>query len=708
VPEVSAIVVSYQTPELLRRCLELLTRERGQREIEILVVENHSGDASPEVARSFPGVRLLETGRNLGFAGGVNRGLELAKGRFLLVLNPDVEITPGAIDTLVDHLERHPEAGVAAPKLLNSDGSLQYSCRRDYTFLTVLLRRTFLGRLFPNAAALRHHLMQDFDHEEVRAVDWVSGAAMMVRAEAIADVGPMDERYFLYFEDVDWCTRMRARGWKVEYVPQAVMTHHWQRESRGLSGAARRHIQSGLRFLDRWSLLLYVTRRYQAVWSTFALVATDILVVAGSFLAAYFFRQQLAFLLERPVWPLSFYASFFTASTLLFLVVFAAQGMYRAERGDAVDLFFRVLKAATTAALALMAMTFLLRMRGYSRVIVIGAWPLVVAGAFLTRLLIRKLQHRARRERWTLRRIALLGNEPILDRIEAALHEHPQWGWEPIRVRQVPPPGPGGEEALLNRLAGERAGEVVLTPEFRSGDVRQRSATLLALRQAGLGIHLAAEFLTDLPLRAQMESAGEIAWLSLQEPGLTRRRNSKWFVDRVLGLGMGLLGGLPFLGCLLVLGIRRRRVWEPRTPFRGRWGVPFHVRRLAGGGWFRDYPLLGNILRGEMSFVGPRPLRPGEPVPGGEPWLRVREQVRPGWAGPWRLGPPLDLQEEMRQELRYLEDSTVEQDLKILVRILLQNPGTDREIRSFPTGDLRNAGLPTEAARSEPFVDLRS
>mgnify|MGYP001139556611 CR=1 FL=1 len=133
----------------------------------------------PEVARSFPEARLIETGANLGFAGGVNRGLAEAAGRFIAVLNPDIDTAPGALDLLVDFLEAHPETGIAAPKLLNADGTLQHSCRRFYTLRTILLRRTFLGRLFPNSEILRRHLMLDYDHAAPRAVDWVAGAAMV-------------------------------------------------------------------------------------------------------------------------------------------------------------------------------------------------------------------------------------------------------------------------------------------------------------------------------------------------------------------------------------------------------------------------------------------------------------------------------------------------------------------------------------------------
>ncbi|NNF08156.1 MAG: glycosyltransferase, partial [Candidatus Eisenbacteria bacterium] len=179
--DLSIVIVSYRTPEHLKRCLTRLSQHKARCSFEVLVVDNESGDESPEIARSFESVTVIESGANLGFAGGVNRGLAAGRGRYSLVLNPDVEVGPNSLDELVDYMDDHPEVGLAGPKLLNTDGSLQHSCRRFYTFKAILLRRTFLGKLFPNSQTIKRHLMLDYDHEEPRAVDWVAGAAMVVR-----------------------------------------------------------------------------------------------------------------------------------------------------------------------------------------------------------------------------------------------------------------------------------------------------------------------------------------------------------------------------------------------------------------------------------------------------------------------------------------------------------------------------------------------
>jgi GT2 family glycosyltransferase len=150
---------------------------------------------------------------------------------------------------LRDHLDAHPDVGLVAPRLINPDGTLQLSCRAHYTMATYALRRTPLRLLFPDHPVVRRHLMADWDHAEVREVDWVLGAAMMLRREALGDA-VMDERYFIYFEDVDLCLRLQREGWKVVYQPGAVMVHHHRRASADglLNRRKYEHFKSWVKF----------------------------------------------------------------------------------------------------------------------------------------------------------------------------------------------------------------------------------------------------------------------------------------------------------------------------------------------------------------------------------------------------------------------------------------------------------------------------
>lgn len=190
------------------------------------MIDNNSEDGSPDmVAQEFPWVTLHRLDQNLGFTGGHNYALARRRGTHLLPLNSDTIVHPGAISSLMQFLAENPDVGIVGPKLLNPDGSLQYSCRKWPNPLAALFRNTALGRLFPNNRWTRDYLMTDWPHDQWRTVDWVSGAAFLLRSECLEKIGPMDEAYYMFCEDVDWCFRVWKSGYKVAYFPLAVITH---------------------------------------------------------------------------------------------------------------------------------------------------------------------------------------------------------------------------------------------------------------------------------------------------------------------------------------------------------------------------------------------------------------------------------------------------------------------------------------------------
>lgn len=224
--DISITICSWNTREDLRACLHSLELARGEAEYEVIVVDNNSNDNSADmVAEEFPWVRLERLYQNLGFAGGHNHAIQLRKAPHAFPLNSDTIVHPGAIRKVLDFAAAHPDYGIVGPKLLNPDGSLQFSCRRFPNPVAALFRNTPLGKLFPNNRFTRDYLMQDWDHTKPKEVDWVSGAAFLVRKEVIDKVGLFDEEYFMFCEDVDWCWRTWKAGFKVVYYPEAVITH---------------------------------------------------------------------------------------------------------------------------------------------------------------------------------------------------------------------------------------------------------------------------------------------------------------------------------------------------------------------------------------------------------------------------------------------------------------------------------------------------
>ncbi len=224
--ELSVTVCSWNTSEDLQACLESLEAAKDEAQFEVIVIDNNSEDGSPDMVEAkFPWVRLYRMSTNLGFTGGHNFALKERKGRHAFLLNSDATVHPGAIRSLLDFVEANPEAGIIGPKVLNPDGTLQLSCRRFPNPLAALFRNTPIGKLFPKNRYTRDYLMLDWTHDGPREVDWVSGCAFLATETLINKIGTLDPEYFMFCEDVDWCFRTWKAGFKVMYVPNAVVTH---------------------------------------------------------------------------------------------------------------------------------------------------------------------------------------------------------------------------------------------------------------------------------------------------------------------------------------------------------------------------------------------------------------------------------------------------------------------------------------------------
>jgi len=219
--DLSIVIVSWNTKEYLLPCFTSIF-EKGQRMAsEVILVDNGSQDGGRiEVKRAFPSVHIIENEKNLGFAKAVNQGLQKASGRYVLLLNPDTQMKDGAIERLVSFMDAHSDVGVAGAQLLNADGSKQNSIANFPSLATELFNKSLLRWLFPKKFPGKER-----DYPEPVEVDSVIGACMVVRRKAMEQVGLLDEDYFLFLEETDWCYRMKRAGWKIYHVPQAEVYH---------------------------------------------------------------------------------------------------------------------------------------------------------------------------------------------------------------------------------------------------------------------------------------------------------------------------------------------------------------------------------------------------------------------------------------------------------------------------------------------------
>ena len=231
--DLSIIILNYNTCAHLRVCLQTLLAEHLA-DTELLVVDNASTDGSADmVATEFPDVRLIRSPRNGGFAYGNNQALRLARGETVLLLNPDTLMPRGGVQALVDVLRTHPEAGIIGPKLLRPDGSMHLACRRSFpTPRVAFYRISGLSRLLPKSARLGRYNLTFVDADQPIEVDSVCGACLLVRRAVIERIGLLDERFFMYGEDLDWCLRARQAGWTVRYEPSVVVQHQHGAASR--------------------------------------------------------------------------------------------------------------------------------------------------------------------------------------------------------------------------------------------------------------------------------------------------------------------------------------------------------------------------------------------------------------------------------------------------------------------------------------------
>ncbi len=224
-PELSIIIINYKTRDLTINCIESIYEHTPEIPFEIILLDNGSDDEIEEkILKRFPHVKFIETGHNMGFAKANNFGMSNAHGEFLLLLNNDTRLIEPNLDELVGDMKRDPLMGVLGPRHIDGEGEFQLSCGKFPTLRSEFVRKLIHRRLSLNDYRLRDYLDGKYSNGSV--VDWVSGSCLLVRREVLKEVGLFDERFFMYFEDVDLCRRVRDAGWKVAYAPDRTLIHY--------------------------------------------------------------------------------------------------------------------------------------------------------------------------------------------------------------------------------------------------------------------------------------------------------------------------------------------------------------------------------------------------------------------------------------------------------------------------------------------------
>ncbi len=227
-PVISICIVTYKAGQLLKDCLDSIYQSPPAVPFEVIVVDNRSEDGTKELLQNeYPQVQYTELSSNEGYTRPMNIALKMARGCYLVQLNPDTLVLPGALDRLVGFMDEHPEAGICTPKVLNRDGTLQKQCRRSaarpwdaFTYFSGLARR------YPRSRRFAGYLMTYLDENEINEVEAVSGSCMVIRRAVVDAIGYLDELFFAYQEDADFCFRARQAGWRIYYFPEAQIIHY--------------------------------------------------------------------------------------------------------------------------------------------------------------------------------------------------------------------------------------------------------------------------------------------------------------------------------------------------------------------------------------------------------------------------------------------------------------------------------------------------
>jgi len=259
--DLSIIIVNWNTKDLLRQCLHSLYNETQKISFEVFVVDNASTDGSLEMLeQEFPKVNLIRNIENLGFAKANNQAIRHSKGRYILLLNPDTLILDNALAKMVNFMDVHPKLGAVGCKILKIDGTVDFRCARRFpTLATEFFEKTGLSKKFSNNRLFGSYLISYWGHGDSREVNLLTGACMMIRREAIEQVGLLDEDFFMYGEDVEWCYRIQKAGWKVFYYSDAEIIH--------LGGQSSESVKVEMSIEALKSMNLFFKKRYGPIYA---------------------------------------------------------------------------------------------------------------------------------------------------------------------------------------------------------------------------------------------------------------------------------------------------------------------------------------------------------------------------------------------------------------------------------------------------------
>jgi exopolysaccharide biosynthesis polyprenyl glycosylphosphotransferase len=720
-PEVSITIIAWSSRRRLEDCLESIYSGTRQAEFEIIVVDNGSSDGAGEtLRRRFPHVRHLNNAKNQGVASARNQAIKTAAGDFVLLLDADTRLSPGAIDELLAFAKNTPEAGIVGAKIVDPNGKLLLTCQRFPTIFTPFLRRLQFIPFFRNNHMLREHAMADWDHNSVRVVDYVAGACQLIRREVIQEVGLPDEKIFHGPEDADYCLRAQAHGWKVFYYPHATAIH----DKRRRTGAFFRP----LNWKQLWAIFYFFQKHgylFNAKSRDYAIImpraiermllfVSDFVAVVGSYFIWIWLRGKLA--LYAPSEPFELLTTAVVIFAYWFLL-FLFFGLYRTWYAySRFDELVTLVKTVFFGAILIFLFTSetqdLTTPPKFSRLLFVSYWILMTFMVANGRMILRTIQRRLLEAGIGMRHTVIVGwNEKaraLLDKVK----RFPGLGYRVVGFVDVRKPQARqayGDVPVLGSIhdlswiiQSEKVENVLIALDI----FQQREMTAVVNQCTGFPVTI--KIVPDLySIVMGQARTNQIYGFPLIEifPQIMPvwERRFKRLIDIAVALAVLVLGLPIWLLLALMIKLDSRGPIFYRQERVGKDGRNFTIikfrtmvenaEKLTGPKWAEkedsritrvgrflrkwrldEFPQFINVLRGEMSLVGPRPERPYfvEKLKKEVPFYLRRLKVQPGITGWAQVKGSYDNTiEDVKQKLQYdffyVENISLAMDFKILL-----------------------------------------
>ncbi len=693
----SIIIVSYNVREFLEQALVSIKKAVEHISCEIFVVDNASSDGSPDIiARKFPDVKLVRNSENVGFARANNQAIRLSLGRYVCIINPDTIVQENTFLQVIEFFDKNGQAGAVGCKILNPDGTLQLACRRSYPTPWVAFTKIVgLARLFPNSKIFGRYNLTFLDPEQSTEVEAISGSFMVVRRETIDQVGMLDESFFMYGEDLDWCFRIRKGGWRIYYLPTTQIVHFKGESSKKSPFEQRRlfyeamhlfvkkHFGARKALMPSWLLIL-------AIWirAFFSFVSTaikklliplfDLLALSVSLVVAIYLRF-------RPDFPWGPFSIVYIVYSLVWLTSLAAHGAYGRQRLSGT----KATSAVLLGWLINSALTFFFKQYGFSRAVVLSAGTMNLIFIPGWRVLLKALARskieffRKQLGNFILnRRSVIVGDknssEQILMRLKSQaepayqihgviLKEHT---FDEDRIAGVPVLG--YLDHLRDIVKREKVQEVI----FATDKIAYK--TMLTAIGTSNGANVNFKLVpSNLDVIIGKATTDYIADIPLVDLDYKLHSFSNKFIKRSMDV---------FFAALLMVVAAPVMAWL-------RWAknIPLEKVRYSAGNQqdicidefqfpldshriLRRLPALASILRGEISFVG------RELIKSGERGISTNLSLKPGVTGLEQLNHPgeLSLEDREKYHLYYLKNYTPLLDIIIIFKELLRKQKSTR------------------------------